>query len=509
MEEYLSDNKVAANVRDALQAVALGDADNYDQLVEIMNHSEYLSDDEEAMLVTCLKALSRAVAVIDVDQHEKLLQSIFGMNMWKYRPHVLDALMDFITRLATSDAKYFDSSLQMLVRNFMPPISKSSVKFLNLPCGLAKKEQVLHRVNSTLVNITELMPLAPRSLSPIISERMPHVSSDEALMAVYVENMLRLESSTIGELVGREMLLSAVVYRLLELDVEIGWDDILPPEPSKGIFNVDEVISIAEKLDSLMVLTCQHLKSYAENGRLLEVFEALLHSFRFTVLNAHKSKFAQFVMFYACSLDPRKCGGQLVTGNPLITRMSAVSYLASYLSRGKFLDKPIIVDTLRSLLDWCLNYCRLINAEEKTLNPEAHRLLYSGCQAAMYVLFFRMTEMLGDPKIYQFPLQLIFEHSLNPLKVCLPSIVEEFLRQARATSLYMASDKFVSNNLLESDFSMANGGMEILDMFFPFDPCLLKKCSETFIAPNYLFWSNVVLPYGDEEDFSAEEQIGD
>ncbi|RZC88162.1 hypothetical protein C5167_015969 [Papaver somniferum] len=465
-----------------------------------MNHSEYLSDDEEAMLVTCLKALSRAVAVIDVDQHEKLLQSVFGMNMWKYRPYVLDALMDFITRLATSDAKCFDPSLQMLVRNFMPPNSNSSVKFLNLPCSIAKKEQVLHRVNSTLVNITELMPLAPRSLSPIIRE-----------------------------LVGREMLLSAVVYRLLELDVEIGWDDILPPEPSKGIFDVDngfklvndnEVISIAEKLDSLMVLTCQHLKSCAENGRLSEVFEALVHSFRFTVLNTHKSKFAHFVMFYACSLDPGKCGGKLATtllnvftfdstGNPLITRMSAVSYLASYLSRGKFLEMPIIGKTLRSLLDWCLHYCRLIDAEEKTLNPEAHRLFYSGCQAAMYVLCFRMTEMLGDPQIYQFPLQLIFEHSLNPLKVCLPSIVEEFLRQARAASLYMASDKFVSNNLLESDFSMAYGGLERPDMFFPFDPCLLKKCSETFITPNYLFWSNVVLPYGDEEDFSAEEQIGD
>ncbi|KAI3873692.1 hypothetical protein MKW92_007124, partial [Papaver armeniacum] len=372
MEEYLSDNKVAENVRDALQSIARGDADNYDQLVEIMNHSEYLSDDEEAMLVTCLKALSRAVAVIDVDHHEKLLQSIFGMNMWKYRPHVLDALMDFITRLATSDAKCFDSSLQMLVRNFMPPNSKSSVKFLNLPCGLAKKEQVLHRVNSTLANITELMPLAPRSLSPIISERMPHISADEALMAVYVENMLRLESSTIGELVGREMLLSAVVYRLLELDVEIGWDDIVQPKPSKGIFdvddgfkllNVEEVISIAEKLDSLMVRTCQHLKSCAENGRLSEVFQALLRSFRFTVLNTHKSKFAQFVMFYACSLDPGECGVDLATtllnvftcnstGNPLITRMSAVSYLASYLSRGKFLDKTIIVDTLRCLLDW-------------------------------------------------------------------------------------------------------------------------------------------------------------
>ncbi|KAI3980880.1 hypothetical protein MKX01_025445 [Papaver californicum] len=458
MGKYLSDNQVVAYVRDALLSVARGDADNYDQLVGIMNHSEYLSDDEVAMLVTCLKALSRAVACIDVDQHEKLLQSILGMNMWKYRPDVLDALMDFITRLATPDAKYFDSSLQMLVNNFLPP--NSSIKFLNLPCGLAKKEQVLHRVNSTLENITKLMPLAPLTLWPIIRQRMPHISANEALMEIYVENMLRLESSTIGELVGSEML-PEVVYRLVELDVEIGWDDILQPESSKGIFNLDdrfglvkEVTSIAEKLDRLMVLTGQHLRSCAENGRLSEVFRTLLLSFRFTFV----------IMFYACSLDPGECGVELATRllkvfmcnrtkNPLINRMSAVSYLASYLSRGKFLEVPIIGNTLSSLLDWCLDYCRLIDAGEKTLNPEAHGLFYSGCQATMF----------------------IFEHSLNPLKVCLPSIVEEFLRQARAASLYMPPNKFVSNNLVGSDFSKAYGRTERLDMFFPFDPCLLKK----------------------------------
>ncbi|KAI7725993.1 hypothetical protein M8C21_015248, partial [Ambrosia artemisiifolia] len=76
------------------------------------------------------------------------------------------------------------------------------------------------------------------------------------------------------------------------------------------------------------------------------VFEALLQSFQSTVLTAYKSKFAQFVMFYACSLDPEDCGTQFVsrlleifksTIYPQDWRMSAVAYLASYLSRARFL----------------------------------------------------------------------------------------------------------------------------------------------------------------------------
>ena len=51
----------------------------------------------------------------------------------------------------------------------------------------------------------------------------------------------------------------------------------------------------------------------------------------------------------------------------------------------------------------------------------------------------------------------------------------EFLRQAKAAQLFMTSESFVFDDMLESDLSRVFGGMDRLDMFFPFDPCLLKK----------------------------------
>lgn len=59
--------------------------------------------------------------------------------------------------------------------------------------------------------------------------------------------------------------------------------------------------------------------------------------------------------------------------------------------------------------------------------------------------------------------------------MCLPSIVEEFLRQAKEARLFTTSETFLFNDQLESEFSKAFGGVERFDMFFPFDPCLLKK----------------------------------
>lgn len=65
-------------------------------------------------------------------------------------------------------------------------------------------------------------------------------------------------------------------------------------------------------------------------------------------------------------------------------------------------------------------------------------------------------------------------------QVCLPTVVMEFLRQAKAARLFTMSENFDFDDYLDSELSRAFGGMERLDIFFPFDPCLLKR-SDRFI----------------------------
>ena len=266
---------------------------------------------------------------------------------------------------------------------------------------------------------------------------------------------------------------------------------------------------MVEKLDSLMVLAFLHLESCQNSGRLAEVFNTLLASFQRTVLNAYKSKFTQFVMFYACALDPEGCGVKFAMvladmfggdANPPITRMSAVAYLASYLTRAKFLSAALVTSIIQSLVDWCYAYCKLRDFD---MNPRAHQVFYSGCQAIMYILCFRMRSLMDIPRLklqlLNMPMEAILKHKLSPLKVCLPTVVVEFLRQAKAAQLFMASESFVFDDMLESDLSKAFGGIDRLDMFFPFDPCLLKK-SESYIRPHFVRWSKVRTTYDDDDN---------
>ncbi|KAK4781127.1 hypothetical protein SAY87_017233 [Trapa incisa] len=533
MDEVFTDNELVHLVRNALKSIVLGDGKSYHDLIGVMHQKGPMSPDEVAMLVTCLKALSGAASSIDLTHHQALLSTIFSMSMWNYVPEIMDAIIDLVISMAASNGKYVDPCLSMLIRNFTPPYS--FLRMMKQPRGLSIKEQVLSRVHSALEGISRLVPLAPMVLLTLIVQRMPRQNDNEDVLLMYVENMFRLESGSIGHLVGSTMFV-AVVDRMIDLDLDIAWEDILQDDAGKGIFQleldeineIDDEIendgneplgaqmnrmgvvgnAIAEKLDSLLALTFGHLESCKEQGRLNEVFGTLLNSFQTTVLTAYKSKFAQFVMFYACALDPEDCGVIFArtlldifvcNDYPPMTRMSAVAYLASYLARGKFISTDFVVEILRRLVDWCMDYCKIQNGDT---NPELHRSFYSGCQAIMYVLCFRMRSLVHIPgfksQLSRMPLESILKHRLDPLRVCLPSVVEEFLRQAKAAHLFTVSKTFVFDNLPESELSRTFGGLERLDMFFPFDPCLLKK-SDRFVRPNYIFWSTVQTSFEDED----------
>ncbi|XP_052724173.1 uncharacterized protein LOC108347665 isoform X3 [Vigna angularis] len=492
-----SGSQLVHHFRSVLDAVKTGDRGSYDELVSYLHLKRNLSPDEVAILVTTLKALSGAVSYIDSDHHESLLFAVSKMSLWNYGTEVMDALLELITSLAATNGKYIDWCLEMLVKHFVPPFN--IYDSLDNENGINRKNKVLSRVHAALKEIADLVPLAPLRLCPIVVQNMPSVFSYDREIVPYVENMLKLESGAIGETVGSTVL-PALVDRLLELDVEIGWDGILQ-EDTKGIFDMElediikfveedenfdsmpqsELLNrknfqdkkVVEKLDNLIVLALLHLESCQSSGRLGEVFDILLHSFQKTVLNAYKSKFTQFVMFYACALDPEGCGVKFAMVladmfgsdvNPPITRMSAVAYLASYLSRAKFLSAALVTTIVQSLVDQCYAYCKL---RDSGMNPRAHQVFYSGCQ------------------------------------VCLPTVVVEFLRQAKAAKLFMASESFVFNDMLESDLSKAFGGMDRLDMFFPFDPCLLKK-SESYIRPHFVRWSKVRTTYDDDDDNVSE-----
>lgn len=548
---YLSDSAIYSSIAEMLEGVAKPpnivaerDKDLYEQLLAIVIPSTRKKNlDEEILFVTALKALSGVVYKISNIYHASLLRNIFSMCIWEYGLDARTALLELIANLAVVPDKFLEDSLEMLVRNFQPPERMHG--YIYQPRWHEEKKRINGQLHETLCSITHVVPLAPFKLKGVLDRRMPTFRTNKSLMLSFVECMLGLESNEIGEYL-QNTLLSMVVELLVDLDVNITWEDILKEDHNRGIFDmeVEELEDNAEnnpvgsqivfrkgqgfgdlkdkmtdKLDCIMVIVCEHIKSSACEGRLVKVFETLMESFRKTVLNAYKSKFSQFIMFYACSLDPEICGLKFAIfltdifvskAEDPISRMSAVAYLASYLSRARFISSMVVSSIVKRLVEWCYDYCHLQAGAERLRNPRGHRLFYVGCQAVMYVLCFRMRLLMDIPELkeilFHLPLEAILCHPLDPLRVCLPTIVQEFLRQAMAAHLVKKpSLSSLQNDLLESEFSKSFGGVERLDMFFPFDPYLLKQ-SDRFMRPNFEFWSMVKKTYS---NFNSDDDFDD
>lgn len=542
--EAISDSEAFRMVEHVLQSVRmdpflvdLRDKDQYDILLSIVDSTKKRSLDDEALLVTTLEALSEAVSKIDISYHHALLNNIFTMCVWYFNSDTRVALLDLITRLAAVADQFLRECLQMLVNNFTPP--GSLVAFMEQPRWLARKKEIYSQLHESLKTISDTVPLAPRMLKDIIDRSMPKLFDSKAKMISFVECMLGLDTDRMGDLIGA-LLLAKVVDLLTELDVNITWEDILQEEHNKGIFDMeledldeDEDSlgqegtkalfggnACAEKLDGLMVAVCEHLKSCAERGCLPKEFDILKTIFRVSVLRVHKSKFAQFIMFYACSLDPEICGLEFALfltdiftkkEEDPISRMSAVSYVGSYLSRARFISADTVVGILKRLVDWCVDYCDLQNNRGTVAKPN-HQIFYASCQAVMYVLCFRLRSIMDYPnlksQLFHMPFGYILTHPLEPLKVCLPSIVNEFLRQAKAARLFNASVDSAFEDALESDLSRTFGGFNRLDMFFPFDPYLLKE-SDRYMRPNFEFWSMVKTTYSNYNSDDDDDELGD
>ena len=92
--------------------------------------------------------------------------------------------------------------------------------------ALSRLPQELHAAGIAVsVQVLMLVPTAPRGLLPIIADRLPNKAQPRGLHCLYLRAVLQLAQSKAADSL-RNGLQSAVVGHLLDLDVEIKWQDI-------------------------------------------------------------------------------------------------------------------------------------------------------------------------------------------------------------------------------------------------------------------------------------------
>ncbi|XP_054955951.1 RNA polymerase I-specific transcription initiation factor RRN3-like isoform X2 [Pan paniscus] len=119
--------------------------------------------------------------------------------------------------------------------------------------------------------------------------------------------------------------------------------------------------------------------------------------------------------------------------NPAIIRQAAGNYIGSFLARAKFIPLITVKSCPDLLVNWLHIYLNNQDSGTKAFCDVAlHGPFYSACQAVFYTFVFRHKQLLsGNLKEgLQYLQSLNFERivmsQLNPLKICLPSVVNFF-----------------------------------------------------------------------------------
>ncbi|KAJ9509497.1 hypothetical protein QJQ45_001961 [Haematococcus lacustris] len=321
---------------------------------------------------------------------------------------------------------------------------------------------------------------------------------------------------------------------------------------SPGSSGVNET---ANKLDSLMELAFAHLATRCDQaGGLQAVWEVLLTIFERSILNTHRSKFSQYLVFFMCYRHPEPCARTFIDFHlsrlhddrqAPITRTACAAYLASFLARAAFVTPQQVLHALSQLTQFCHTYCRGVGSGLRqvpstgsivlAMGPGAgagaqgsadaansltttHQVLYASVQALLYVLCYHLGPMMTratlrtahgpsapgaalEPpstsaaaaaaschvadsvkRLVREGIMPLLSHWLQPLNVCLPSVVLEFKRQLVAHGVADVTALDLQDRALTHS-------QRPLEMFFPFDPFLLRRSSRFLeLKLSYVRW---------------------
>ncbi|GMF18076.1 unnamed protein product [Phytophthora lilii] len=368
--------------------------------------------------------------------------------------------------------------------------------------------------HKTLERVLILVPTAANVLFPILCEHFPHKRMDAPTQVAYLRNVLRVTGYVSGL---RERVLGLVIDQLVAIDVEIKLDeseedvftmddflddDMLPPDDASR--QVDEM---ADKLDQMMLVMFEHIEQSAASSpatpatpdaatptettseekdvdvrQAALIFKYLLKVFEHSILNTHRSKYPQFLLFYVCRMDPQfqdvfisqLLATSLDPHTPPTTRQSCGAYLASFLARAKYISVAYLQKALYHLLKWLHDQMDIYDAAHQELLEEQEardgesaaereeRLLeesekaevngergfqesiyISSLQTVCYMVCFRGLEIAtsDDGAGYEFLRSLGWERLLVtsagycPLAYCQQTVSTEFLNLVEAFDL--------------------------------------------------------------------------
>ena len=139
---------------------------------------------------------------------------------------VLKAVLDFIVKLLVANGSMVSFCLRRLIFCLIPPNP-----LLDMPVPgevwqpSPEQAAVQDLIIKSLADILLLVPTAPKTMLSELSQRMPFKFQTRAAPCMYFRAVYQLSQTPAGDCV-RDGLQAAMVDCLLNIDVEIKWQDI-------------------------------------------------------------------------------------------------------------------------------------------------------------------------------------------------------------------------------------------------------------------------------------------
>ncbi|XP_043949730.1 RNA polymerase I-specific transcription initiation factor RRN3 isoform X2 [Drosophila biarmipes] len=495
---------------------------NFHLLKEFTNflRQAELNDDDFLVIVKDAKKIVYSLTPDFVH----VIECLLSLN-WKQRnSEIIQVYTEFYIDIMVTHNRYLPMGISKLIVHWIPDDLDES-DWLN-GCPSESTRLVLKPIHEVLNRILTAVPMAFDLVIDAISAKFPYFKKPAHVTAGYLFNVLWIiEYKPMFE----ELILQLVLQKLVVLDVnaprdEIGSESDDEDDKMKAapLFQKDDLSAdslaptantvkhpVGKTLDiSLLMLyrffdsKCRIHQNSNDQQRWTanRLFKMLLHIFDEVLLPSHNTHHVQFVLFYVTSIRFAYSESFLdllwkKVQNPNISaiiRHTAVGYMASFLSRARFLPLRIVIYYLKELSKWAHNYIDDSGEYNQNCSLKAHLVFYSVCQAVFYLIAFRARDLTANSKgllfLQSLQLSRLAMCHLNPLRYCLAPVATAFAGFTRTYQLAYCHTVLERNarrklaTVYGHDKCMPE---ETLESFFPFDPYLLKL-SNKYIKANYM-----------------------
>lgn len=587
-ENEKSATLVAAEIRNALiKHCEGGGSQDYEELLQSFATPEYNERTQEVnedapsndYLCKCFLGLASNSHLIKRNC-ASLVHTILAMK-WLHRDDVFfSKFQRFLNQLVVSQSGFVGAVLKMLVEN-LAHLSTSSSGVRRSP-GLTRKD-LQERVQFCIRQILATVPSACNILCNILTNTFPYITDTRRAHTDYVKNLLQLSTSN-PELLGH--ILDLILDRLMAIDLQIQEEisDIEEDDGETLIYQLahddpsaedmssesdsessdsethgddaenltdmkvdkrmKEVHLLVAKVDAILnqlFIYLHPLLTKSPPSTSQQTFNHLLAHLRNTLVRTPSSRHVQFLLFWAAQTSP-DYGHQLLDTTlsifndltrPVVIRLAAMSYTASFTARASSLSTEIVLYVTDTLTSFINRYRKMHETPQSRPDPRKHAPYYAAVQTCIYLFCFRWRDLIAsvDPDDtdddlldaafrqeikwdsgFKDALGGAVSGRLNPLKVCSTGVLDEFADVAFRLGFCYVYSIVESNKRVRisqqgsvgvRETSLSNVYSERaqqLEGWFPFDPFCLPL-SRSWIDPVY---RQYVSPTGGREEGEEE-----